>query len=98
MNYETLAYTIVSAAIGFLSTWGMVKRQVADSERRIDKLEKEKDISDKEYSNLLERIHSLREVYVSQQHFNEIMSVMRESQRELRDDVKRVLELLTERA
>lgn len=40
-------------------------------------------------------IHSLRDVYVSYQHFNEIMASIRETQRELRDGMTKIIELLT---
>jgi len=77
-----------SGLVTFLITWGATRGKVQELERRVDHLEQEQ-------MKHLDLIHSLREIYVSQQHFNDIMSTMKESHRELKEDVKKVLELLS---
>lgn len=74
----------------FLITWGAVRAKSQDHERRIEKLEDES-------ARQLELIHSLRDVYVSYQHFNEIMQTIREANKDLNDKVSKVIELLTDR-
>lgn len=77
--------------VTFLITWGATRGKVSELERRIQVLEEQTD-------RQLELVHSLRDVYVSYQHFNEIMTTIRETHRELKDDLKKVLDLLSVRA
>ena len=74
--------------VAFLITWGATRGKVADLERRVQIVEEQLD-------RQLELVHSLRDVYVSYQHFNEIMSNIRETHRELKDDLKKVIDLLS---
>lgn len=91
MNSEYLIVAVVTGAISFVSTWGMLRRQVSELDKKLEAIEKET-------HRQLELIHSLRDVYVSQQHFNEIMQTIRETHRELKDDMKKILDLLTLRS
>lgn len=77
--------------VTFLITWGATRGKVVDLERRMQVVEERSD-------RQLEVIHSLRDIYVSYQHFNEIMSTIRETHRELKDDLKKVLDLLSIRS
>lgn len=86
----SLAAGVLSAAAGLLVTWGMTRGKVMELERRLGQLETNNE-------RHLELIHSLRDVYVSREHFNEILDTIRESQRELKEDMKKILDLLTSR-
>lgn len=92
MNEIFVELAIAGVSIGgtFLVMWGMARGKISDLERRTEQLEEE-------YTKQLDLIHSLRDVYVSYQHFNEIMATIKESQRELKEDLKKVLDLLTVR-
>lgn len=82
------------AAVGlatFLITWGMMRGKVIELERRMTDAENEA-------KTQRTAIQGLSDVYVNYRHFNEVMSSVRESYRELKDDVKKILELLSVRA
>lgn len=73
----------ISAAIALatmLIGWGMTRSKVQDLERRIERME-----------TLNDRIH---EVYVSRDHFNETLEAIKETQRDLKADIKQILDLL----
>ena len=77
--------------VSFFMAWGAVRAKITDHAKRMEDFENE-------IAKQLELIHSLRDVYVSYKHFNEIMLTIRETQRELKDDMKKIIELLTDRA
>jgi hypothetical protein len=79
------------AVVSFLIGWGMMRARLTELERRTT-------YNELQSNKQLELIHGLREVYVSYQHFNEIMTSIRETQREMNHKMERILELLTERA
>lgn len=78
------------AGISFFVGWGVMSANQKEIDRRIEQLELD-------LSKQLELVHGLRDVYVTYQHFNEIMNTIRESQRELKENMQRVLDLLTAR-
>lgn len=80
-----------AGVVTFLITWGSTRGKVSELERRVQ-------VTEEQVDRQLELVHSLRDVYVSYQHFNEIMSTIRETHRELKDDLKKVLDLLSVRA
>lgn len=81
---------VAGIGIAFIVNWGVSKAKVAELERRTTNLETD-------VAAQLELVHGLRDVYVSREHFNEIMETIRDSQRELKEDLKRVIELLSAR-
>lgn len=67
-------------AVTFLIGWGMNRATLVEHERRVSAVEME-----------LAKQH---EVFVSYRHFNEIMTTVRDAQKELRDDMKQVLDMV----
>lgn len=108
MNSEAL----VAACAGlftFLVTWGAMKSTVASQQKQIDELKVEAQTrcpanckalnerittTEKELGGKLFDMHS---IYVTHQHFNEVILSLRDAQKDMRDDIKRILELLTSR-
>lgn len=80
----------VSGMVGFLITWGALRGKVQELERRTEAAEKA-------LEQQRDLIYNLRDIYVSQQHFNQIMESMRDSHREVKEDVKKVIEILSAR-
>jgi hypothetical protein len=92
---------LLGAVITFLVTWGAMRSKVVDLERRADK-------ADSEYHSLTKmviatretfanQIGGLSEVYVAYRHFNQAMQAIRESHQDLKEDMKKILSLLSER-
>lgn len=79
-----------AGVVTFLITWGATRVKLTDIERRTE-------LAEEELHRQLELIHSLRDIYVSREHFNEIMMNLRETQRELKDDLKKIIDLLAAR-
>lgn len=79
-----------AAAATFLTMWGMQKNAVKELERRQGECEKN-------LGAIWEKVNGLTDVYVNYRHFNETMNQVRESYRDLKEDLKRVLELLSVR-
>lgn len=90
-DYVLAGIELVGGIAAFLIIWGASRSSIKEHERRIDK-------QDGEIKELYERIGSLNDVYVSYRHFNEIMGSIKETQKELKDDMKRVIELLSNRS
>lgn len=85
-----IAVAVVSALITFSIGYGMSKTKLEDLLERVKDLEMES-------KKALDRHHSLHETYVSQQHFNEIMGGIKETVRDLKEGMNKILELLTSR-
>lgn len=77
----------ISALGLFLILWGATRGKVQDLARLAERQETE-------LARQLELIHGLHDIYVSYKHFNETIAMFRESHRELRDDMKKVLQAL----
>lgn len=91
MNYLWSVIGVVGSSFCTgLVTWGMLRAQVADILERLKHLEAERD-------RMIERIHAQRDIYVTQQHFAIIINTIREDQKEMKDDLKKVLDLLSSR-
>jgi len=81
---QSISLDNVIYAVGtFLITWGAMRAKVIDLEKRTEALELRND--------------SHHEVYVNYKHFNEALGGVRENYRDLKDDVKKILILLSER-
>lgn len=71
------------AVVPGLIACGMLQAQVWGLKERVD--------------HLSAAVDSMSDTYVNYRHFNEIMTTIKEAQKELRDDLKKVLELLSSR-
>ena len=88
MNTD-IVFSFAGFAIAGLIAAGVHKATTREHERRITSLE---EIQGK----LFDRINSMGEIYVSYRHFNEVMVTVKEAQQELKADVKRVLDILSQ--
>ena len=85
-----IGIAIASGGISFAIGWGMIRGKIQDLERRT------KDAEDN-IRVQYDRMSQLHETFVSNQHFTDIMNQVRDTQREFRDDLKKILSILTER-
>lgn len=83
MNSESLMY-VGGAVVTFLIGIGTQRGKISELERRITITEG--------------AVSTMHDNYVTQEHFKEIINIIRDTQRELKDDVKKVLEILSARA
>lgn len=99
MNGDYLISAAVTGFITFVFTWGAMRKTVSDVEKRLADCEgdlKQKQIYiQKTREQFAEQVHNLHEVYVSRAHFNETMAMIRDNYRELKDDVKKILDFIS---
>lgn len=81
---------VVPVFFAFLPNWGAFKHRMLALESRAKRVEAANE-------ELRHKLEELSEVYVTYKHFNEIMSMIKETQRELREDVKKVLDILCDK-
>lgn len=86
MNVE-LALAVGGALFSVGMSWGMIQHSLA----RQDFVNRE---TNEKVEQLFNRINQTRETYVSIERFNEAIQGIRESQKELRADLKEALQLL----
>lgn len=75
-------------AVSFLIGWGATRAKVMELDRRNIQLELNME-------KIKDSLAGLNDVYVNYKHFNEAMASIRESYKDLKEDMKKVLELLS---
>lgn len=85
--------------ITFLVGWGMIRKTVSNLEKAVDSANTENEALKTSLALTRERfmtdIADLSEKYVSFTHFNDFMQSFKETQRDLKEDVKRIYDLLS---
>ncbi len=81
--YAVVGSGAVGALLSFVMSYGASRNASQELTRRINLVENE--------------LKTVADTYVTYRHFNEIMHGIRESQRELRADVKKILDVLATR-
>lgn len=97
---------LIITLAGFLATvgitWGVSKATLANHQTKLTKMEISLEETQKQVSanreNAQVLISQVRENYVTHERLNETMVALREYMRDTREDVKKVLGMLTDRA
>jgi len=85
MDQNLLQYMITFA--GFISSVAVVKHQIKDLKEEKLKLQGKLDL-------LAEKYHALPETYVNFTHFRETILLIRQDNKEVKEDVKKILEIM----
>lgn len=84
---EQVLPSILTAIISISVSYGILKTKIESLESKTDEQKHLKE-------DFIERIYKLREVYVTHDLFREIIQSIKEDHKELKHDVKQILEML----
>lgn len=82
--YSTFGALLVAGLIA----WGALRSKVSTHEKELDQLRAQNE----EQRAMIMETH---EKFVSYAHFNEVLGTIKENHRDLKDDIKRVFELIS---